>query len=111
MPNVQLRYIERASTGDFVSDLQQVASRLILDEYEVEYWDLPELSDAEKESFLQEPSSFMRDYLMESGVPRPLNAVAVERPPDCMSAPGPDEPRPRLVHLKYPPYASTYYVV
>src|SRR5919107_843154 len=101
MPELRLRRIEPEPTGNIITDLGQFLSGLIIEEYEVEYWDLPELPDEEKEKFLQDPNGYMREYLIACGLPLPINGVAIEgKALECVQPSDPDlsPQRPRIKH-------------
>ena len=107
--------VESAYRSELMQDLERLAVRTFFEEYEIE-WNLPDLPDAEKESFRQHPEAYLRNLLAENGFD-PINAVAVRSAETCIEkklpgVAGSTHGSGQLVHISFPPsYASLYYVV
>jgi hypothetical protein len=100
---------ESAYRSQLMQDLESIAVRTFFEEFEID-WNLPDLPDAEKESFRQRPEVYIRDLLAESGFD-PINAVAVLNAEVCTEKSAPNAASGTLVHITFPPsYASLYYV-
>jgi hypothetical protein len=114
---LQLRRVEPAYEpvyrSGLMQDLEQLAYGLFFTEYEIDDWNLPELTDEEKQSFLEQPERFLRNFLVESGFPHPINALAISgEAEECLmeATAARPKPKPKMVHIERHDYASAYVI-